>query len=67
MKGKFMCLYGHKEWLVGDAPFYLKFWVKVTDPDSISAELSFVLSQFTRVTDTRTDGDGRKDGQTHLP
>jgi len=34
MKGKFMQFFGHKEWLVGDASFYLKFWVEVTDPDS---------------------------------
>jgi len=30
MKGKFIYFFGHKEWLVGDALFYLKFWVKLT-------------------------------------
>ena len=29
-----MQFFGHVEWLVGDAPFYLKFWVKLTHPAS---------------------------------
>ena len=29
-KGKFIHFFGHKEWLVGDTAFYLKFWVKLT-------------------------------------
>jgi len=37
MKGKFMQFFGHKEWFLGDAPFYLKFWVEMTDPDSKTA------------------------------
>jgi len=37
MKGKFMQFFGQKEWLVGDAPLYLKFWVKVTNADSKTA------------------------------
>ena len=37
MQGKFMQFFGNKEWLVGDAPFYLKFWVEVTDPGSKTA------------------------------
>ena len=32
-----MYFFGHKEWLVGDAPFYLKFWAKLTHPASKSA------------------------------
>ena len=28
MKGKFINFFGHKEWLIGDVPFYLKFLVK---------------------------------------
>ena len=34
MKEKFIYFFGHKEWMVGDAPFYLKFWVKLTHPAS---------------------------------
>jgi len=37
MKGKFTELFGHIERLVGDAPFYLKFWVKLTHPASKTA------------------------------
>ena len=37
MKGKFIYFFGHKEWLVGDAPFYLKFWVKLTQSASKTA------------------------------
>ena len=37
MKGKFMYFFGHKEWLVGDAPLYLKFWVKLTHTASKTA------------------------------
>ena len=37
MKGKFMYFFGHVEWLVGDAPFYLKFWVELTHPASKTA------------------------------
>ena len=33
MKGEFI-FFGHKEWLVGDARLYLKFWVKLTHPAS---------------------------------
>ena len=29
--------FGHEEWLVGDAPLYLKFWVKVTHAASKTA------------------------------
>jgi len=25
-------VFRHEEWLVGDLPFYLKFWVKLTHP-----------------------------------
>jgi len=32
MKGKFIYIFGHEEWLAGDAPFYLKFCVKLTNP-----------------------------------
>ena len=31
---KFIYFFEHKEWLVGDAPLYLKFWVKLTYPAS---------------------------------
>jgi len=34
MKGKFISFFGHKEWLVEDTSFYLKFWVKLTHPAS---------------------------------
>jgi len=27
-------VFRHEEWLVGDLPFYLKFWVKLTHPPS---------------------------------
>jgi len=37
MKGIFMYFLGHKEWLVGDAPLYVKSWVKVTHPASKTA------------------------------
>ena len=37
MKGKFMYFFGHIEWLVGDAPFYLKFWVDGAHPASKTA------------------------------
>jgi len=30
MKGKFIYFFEHKQWLVGDALLYLKFWVKLT-------------------------------------
>ena len=37
MKGKFMSFFEHKEWMVEDASFYLKFWVKLTHPASKTA------------------------------
>ena len=37
MKGKFMHFFGHIEWLVGDAPFYLKFWFEGAHPASTTA------------------------------
>ena len=27
-------IFRHEEWLVGDVPFYLKFWAKLTSPGS---------------------------------
>ena len=40
MKGKFMYFIGHREWLVGDAPFYLKFWVELPHPGSKTASFT---------------------------
>ena len=37
MKGKFMHCFGHIEWLVAYAPFYLKFWVEWAHPASKTA------------------------------
>jgi len=34
MKVNFMQFFGQKEWLVGDAPCYMKFWVRLTHPAS---------------------------------
>ena len=31
---KIYLVFGHKEWLVGTPPFYVKFWVKLTHPAS---------------------------------
>jgi len=30
LERSFILVFGQSEWLVGDNPFYLKFWVKLT-------------------------------------
>jgi len=37
-----------QEWLVGDAPFYVKFWVKLTHPASKRLENGDFQSIFAR-------------------
>ena len=33
-------VFWHKEWLVGDVPFYLKFWAKLTPPPLQKTDIS---------------------------
>ena len=36
-------VFGHKEWLVGAVPFYLKFWAKLTNPYKKVTSNSYLL------------------------
>jgi len=54
MKGKFMYFFGHKEWLVGDASYYLKIWVKLSHPASKGLENGHFQSIFARSGSTIT-------------
>jgi len=47
-EGKFIYFFGHKEWMVGDDPLYLKFWVKLTHPASKHLEKGDFQSIFAR-------------------